>query len=405
MVIGAGTPARRLGAIASVALTLAAVAPADAADALSRVLAMPKASLLVEEGGREAISRQPDRPMIPASTMKIVTALRAIQRWGLDHRFRTDFHRTDDNWLWITGLGDPYLVSEELDLVVATLKQQGLRSVAGVGADDSLFAADVEIAGRSSSNNPYDAPVTALAVNFNTINVVRSREGVRSAEPQTPLTPLARQLAQPLASGTHRINLQERELALRYAGELLAAKLSAAGIHVGGGLRTGRVPAGAAQIYRHHGSRNLRAVIESMLEYSNNFIANDLFLLLGDAGDGLPLDMAKAQRAADAWARETFGWRDHRIEDGAGLSPGNRLSARQLLDAVKAFAPYRELLPSQNGRVRAKTGTLSGVSTYAGFVQRNGGWEPFSLLINQPAPYALRLEVADELAGAPQGLH
>jgi len=94
-----------------------------------------------------------------------------------------------------------------------------------------------------------------------------------------------------------------------------------------------------------------------MLEYSNNFIANDLFLLLGMRATGLPLDMAKAQRAADAWARETFGWRDHRIEDGAGLSPGNRLSARQLLDAVKAFAPYRELLPSQNGAVRAKTGT------------------------------------------------
>jgi D-alanyl-D-alanine carboxypeptidase/D-alanyl-D-alanine-endopeptidase (penicillin-binding protein 4) len=404
MVNWVGKRMRRLGAIASMALTLAAVAPADAADALSRVLAMPKASLLVEEGGREALSRQPDRPMIPASTMKIVTALRAIQRWGLDHRFPTDFHLTDDNWLWIKGLGDPYLVSEELDLVVATLKRQGLRSVAGVGTDDSLFAADVQIPGRSSSNNPYDAPVTALAVNFNTINVVRSREGVRSAEPQTPLTPLARQLAQPLASGTHRINLQERELALRYAGELLAAKLSAAGIPVGGSLRTGRVPAGTAPIYRHHGSRDLRAVIESMLEYSNNFIANDLFLLLGDAGDGLPLDTAKAQRAADAWARKAFGWRDHRIEDGAGLSPGNRLSARQLLDAVKAFAPYRELLPSQNGRVRAKTGTLSGVSTYAGFVQRNGGWEPFSLLINQPAPYALRLEVADELASAPQGL-
>jgi len=40
---------------------------------------MPKASLLMEEAGRDVISRQPDRPMIPASTMKIVTALRAIQ--------------------------------------------------------------------------------------------------------------------------------------------------------------------------------------------------------------------------------------------------------------------------------------------------------------------------------------
>jgi len=122
--------------------------------------------------------------MIPASTMKIVTALRAIQRWGLDHRFPTDFHLTRRQLALDQGAWRPLLVSEELDLVVATLKRQGLRSVAGVGADDSLFAADVEIAGRSSSNNSYDAPVTALAVNFNTINVVRSREGVRSAEPR-----------------------------------------------------------------------------------------------------------------------------------------------------------------------------------------------------------------------------
>lgn len=392
-----------LRALLMVAALLAGIAPAVAADAVARVLAMPRASLLLEEGGREVIARQPDRPMIPASTMKILTALAAIQRWGLDHRFHTDFYATDDGWLWVKGQGDPYLVSEELDLIAAALKRQGLRSVAGIGTDDSLFAADVEIAGRSSTNNPYDAPVTALAANFNTINVVRTRDGVRSAESQTPLTPLARQFGQPLGPGTHRVNLQERDVALRYVGELLAAKLAAAGIPVSDGLRIGRVPADAERIHRHHGSRDLRAVIGAMLEYSNNFIANDLFLLLGDDGDGQALGMAKAQRTAQAWAERTFGWSGHRIEDGAGLSPGNRLSARQLLDAVKAFAPYRELLPSQNGRVLAKTGTLSGVSTYAGFVRRKGGWAPFSLLINQSAPFALRFEVADVLADGPGG--
>jgi D-alanyl-D-alanine carboxypeptidase/D-alanyl-D-alanine-endopeptidase (penicillin-binding protein 4) len=399
------TPRRIQRPAVALALVLAAAPPAVAAtaDAVARVLALPKASLLLEEGGREVVARAPDRPMIPASTMKLVTALAAIDRWGLDHRFHTDFHRTADGWLWVKGRGDPYLVSEELDLVVAALARQGLRSVAGIGADDSLFDAGVEIAGRSSTNNPYDAPVTALAVNFNTVNVVRTRDAVRSAEPQTPLTPLGRELGQALAPGTHRINLKERSLALRYAGELLAAKLAAAGVAVGDGLRSGPLPAGAERIHRHHNSRDLRAVIASMLEYSNNFIANDLFLLLGEAGDGQPVTTARAQRAAQAWTRATFGWDDHRIEDGAGLSPGNRLTARQLLAVVKAFAPYRDLLPSQNGRVRAKTGTLTGVSTYAGFVQRNGDWVPFSLMINQTVPAALRFEVADELAEPRRG--
>jgi len=51
--------------------------------------------------------------------------------------------------------------------------------------------------------------------------------------------------------------------------------------------------------------------------------------------------------------------------------------------------------------VRAKTGTLSGVSCYAGFVRRAGRWEPFSLLIDQSVPYDLRLRVADALAKTP----
>jgi len=72
-----------------------------------------------------------------------------------------------------------------------------------------------------------------------------------------------------------------------------------------------------------------------------------------------------------------------------------------LLEAVNAFAPHRTLLPKQNARIRAKTGTLRGVSCYTGFVKRNGRWEPFSLLINQPVPYNLRRQVANALANTP----
>ena len=138
-----------------------------------------------------------------------------------------------------------------------------------------------------------------------------------------------------------------------------------------------------------------------MLEYSNIFIANGLFVKLADRGDGRPLSTLQAQQAMTRWVDRTFGWQGFRVEDGAGLSRGNRLSARQLLEAVDAFAPYKNLLPGKNGLVRAKTGTLRGVSCYAGFVKRRGRWEPFALLINQPVSYNFRLQVADGLATTP----
>lgn len=91
---------------------------------ISKVLALPNASLLMEEDGHMRISRHADRPMVPASTMKILTALASIQRWGMGHRFHTDFHMTGDGRLWVKGEGDPYLISEELDRIVATLARE-----------------------------------------------------------------------------------------------------------------------------------------------------------------------------------------------------------------------------------------------------------------------------------------
>jgi D-alanyl-D-alanine carboxypeptidase/D-alanyl-D-alanine-endopeptidase (penicillin-binding protein 4) len=70
---------------------------------------------------------------------------------------------------------------------------------------------------------------------------------------------------------------------------------------------------------------------------------------------------------------------------------------------LDALEPHRNLVSAQDGNsnVRAKTGTLRGVSCYAGWVRRGGGWVPFSLLINQPVAYGFRKQVATALANAP----
>jgi D-alanyl-D-alanine carboxypeptidase/D-alanyl-D-alanine-endopeptidase (penicillin-binding protein 4) len=331
--------------------------------------------------------------------MKVLTALAALETWGRGHRFETDFYLDGGGWLWVKGLADPYLVSEELDRIVQGLKSKGVREVKGIGLDDSFFARDVEIAGRSSSDNPYDAPVTALAANFNTVSVVRSGSKISSAEPQTPLTPTARSLGEGGAAGKKRVNLGRRSVALAYFGELLAAKLRVAGVQVGEGQRNAPVPPGSKRIYRHRNTRTLAEVLAPTLEYSNNFVANALFLRLASPDGKGQVTMAAAQRAMTDFARRRFGWRDFTIEDGAGLSRGNRLSARQLVDVMEAFAPYRDLMPAQDGNqaVRAKTGTLRGVSCYAGYVRRGGTWEPFALMINEPVDYNLRLRVASAL--------
>lgn len=387
--------------VAAVSLMASAAPVRGESSAVARALALPQASLLVMDGGRPAIARQPDRPMVPASTMKLLTALAAIQRWGLAHRFETRLLLDGEGRLWVQGGGDPYLVSEELDLMARAVREAGLTRVAGVGADDSLFAAGLEIPGRSGSDNPYDAPVTALAVNFNTLNLRVQGGTVASAEPQTPLTPLARRLGQGLGKGTQRVNLKDKGLGARYFAEVLGAKLQAAGVEVTGEPRTGRVPAGAKPLLTYKSSRDLRAMLAPMLEYSNNFVANGLFLKLADRGDGSPITLTQAQQTMARWIDKELHWRDYRVEDGAGLSRGNRLSARQLVDVLQAFAPYRDLLPRQGDLIRAKTGTLTGVSAYAGYVSRDGRWTPFSLLINQPVDAGLRKQVAADLASAP----
>ncbi len=370
-----------------------------AANALATLNALPSSSLLLVDENKQILhSRNAEDTYIPASTIKVLTSLIALEHWGSDYRFKTDFYFDDvTNSLWVKGYGDPFLVSEEIDIIVNKIKQEGINELDGISVDNSYFSKSINIDGQGNTLNPYDASLGATAANFNTINVRVYLDAVSSSETQTPLTPLANKLAKGLDIGTHRINLGNAEYGSRYFAELLKAKLNLSKIPTDTFFQSGKIPDTAELLFTHQNSKTLEQIIISMLEFSNNFIANQLFLALGADIYDAPADTKKSETVVNNYIKTNFNWTDHIIIEGAGLSRKNRMSAQHLVDVLNKFTSYRHLMPAQTNDIFAKTGTLHNVSTYAGYINRNSHWSPFVIMINEPVNFHFRKEVALEL--------
>ena len=103
----------------------------DAGDALTAFSRLNNAGLIILDAhGQTVLAQHAAMPLMPASTTKLATAWMALTHWGVEHRFRTHFYLDEATQiLWVKGSGDPYLVSEELDVVAKNLKQKGLKQI------------------------------------------------------------------------------------------------------------------------------------------------------------------------------------------------------------------------------------------------------------------------------------
>jgi D-alanyl-D-alanine carboxypeptidase/D-alanyl-D-alanine-endopeptidase (penicillin-binding protein 4) len=180
-------------------------------------------------------------------------------------------------------------------------------------------------------------------------------------------------------------------------------QLEGAGIRVGGKMVRGSVPAGAIPFYEFAGLP-LRTIADLLLKYSNNFIAETLLKHLGRLDTGSPGSWANGTAAL----RARLGALGLPLEgitlvDGSGLSRDNRVSARLLVAALRkadaTFAVGPDLLAGlpiaaedgtlrkradrARGLVRAKTGSLDGVTALAGWARTERGRElVFALISN-----------------------
>ncbi|WP_319557295.1 D-alanyl-D-alanine carboxypeptidase/D-alanyl-D-alanine-endopeptidase [Thiomicrorhabdus sp.] len=370
-----------------------------------------------DEKGKALREIRADQSFIPASTTKLVTALMALDHWGEDYRFKTEFYllQNEDGApaLLIKGYGDPFLVSEELSMmaeeVVANLQQRGVPRIQRLLLDDGYYRDGTVLPGTGDSSNPYDAVPSALAANFNSIYIRRNSKQWMSAEPQTPLTELSKKVAQTQwdqhpFKGAERFNLgAETQAGSRYFGELFSLFLQQKGLQIEQAPVGRKISAAEHRddlLMTYRNTRTLGEVIRSMLAFSTNFIANQLALNLAADASGKPADGDKVSRYYQQWLKSRFGWTSFHLEDGAGLSKENRLTPQQLSEVLKAFYPWRYLLPEIEPGIYAKTGTLKGVSCLAGYIVKEGHWQPFALMVNSPVAYHFRIQVAQALQSA-----
>ena len=213
----------------------------------------------------------------------------------------------------------------------------------------------------ASYTTSWDAP-------FNTVHGVRKGKTVRSAEKQTPITPLAVSASSGRGAPTvrsHQPDPRPRS-GPAYAGELIAAFIERAGGSVKGKISTGAVPDGLEPVYVHRQSRTLSKILAELLVGSNNYIANQVFLEIGGHRLGEPVSLEKSLQVANEMLAKHGLAESIHLEEGSGISRGNRLTARGLAQLLHLFEPHATLL-RRGDHALFKTGTFSGVRTLAGY--------------------------------------
>ncbi|MGE0084675.1 MAG: D-alanyl-D-alanine carboxypeptidase/D-alanyl-D-alanine-endopeptidase [Desulfococcaceae bacterium] len=351
-------------------------------DRLETIIGPEDGVLISDVKGKVLFSKNGNIQRMPASTLKTFTALMSRHYLGDDFRFVTEFWMDEKENLIIKGYGDPLLISEVMPQIAKSVHEK-TEHFYDLILDDSHFEPAV-IPGVTSTLNPYDSPNGALCVNFNTVSFRRINGEYVSDEPQTPLLPFVLDRVRSSGLKQERIVLSaENKETLFYAGHLFRWFLKKEGVQTDGDIKIGTVRPGKDRlIYRHISDFSLDQVIIRLMEYSNNFIANQLFLTAGIKACGPPGNLEKGRKAAAVYAENILGAEGIEIDEGSGISRNNRISPQQMLKVLEKFEPWRHLMRHE-GREFYKTGSLTGVKSRAGYIEnQDGSLYRFVVMIN-----------------------
>ncbi len=334
--------------------------------------------------GNILFSKNKEKRLVPASILKIFTSLAALHYLGTDFRFSTEFYKDKNLNLKIKGYGDPLLLSENLAEISRRLAKKidkseidksGSIVLNNIIIDDSYFKYPVIIPGVLKSSEPYDAGNGALCVNFNTVNFKKNINGEYiSAEPETPLIPFAAAKIKSFGIDNGRITFShDQNDSGLYAGHLLRYFLKLEQIKLYGKVKHGLTDKNKDKILLKYTSNfSLEEIIVRLLEFSNNFISNQLLIATGAKLYGHPGTLEKGVLAVSSYARDILKLKNFTIVEGSGISRKNSISAIFMYKTLCEFKPFRSLM-RHDAKEHYKTGTLYGINTRAGYIENSKG--------------------------------
>lgn len=388
------------------------------------------------ESGKVLYQRGEDVPLNPASNIKLVTTAAALGILGPAHRYATRVLREDGGLVgdtvkgdvWISGSGDPDLVTAHLFEVASELRAQGIRRISGgIVVDSSRFDGDGLPPGYDQKDElaSYRAPSGATSVNFNSF-VVRVRPadapgsppfvgldpdvgGIEVTNEATTVDGARRQLwaeVEHEKAGTKvilrgKIGVDAADDSLRYpvadpsrhAGRMFLHVLERAGVKVARKkIRVGPPPEDARLLAVHY-SAPLSVLIRGVNKFSNNFMAEQILKTLAPRDAPATFGAAR-ERVLEFVKKRGVDVTGLVYGNGSGLYDTNRISAAQITKLLAAIDGDDRIRPdflaslsimgvdgttrrrNREGSaahwVRAKTGTLDGVSCLSGYASGRG---------------------------------
>ena len=284
--------------------------------------------------------------MRPASTMKLLTAITALDRLGRNYRYTTSVYYTGEcdsttlkGSIYVKGGMDPSLESYDLDCIVEEIVKLKVDTIEGDIVGDRSFK-DADTMGEGwcwDDNNPTLSPL-----------VYKKKDNLVAA---------------------------------------LYQKIQAQGIVVKGSCSEGTVPSDARQLTVRYSP--MEPILQKMMKESDNLYAESMLYQVGAASGGRSTVKAAQQEERRIMERAGLDASAYRLADGSGLSLYNYLSAecevmllRYAYKNKSLFGTLCQSLPCAGmdgtlrrrmkntaayGNVMAKTGTLTGIYTLAGY--------------------------------------